>query len=723
MTEAGGDATPGWDPDLIPDLGPDTVTDWPDLTGFIKAKVPIRTVYTTFVPKANGIGRPVSGGKETFIRCPSPSHVDKRPSAWMQEGEGLWYCAACAVGGDVFDLAAHATGHNVPGYKSNAGEFGDVVKEVAERLGVTEEQARAAGYTRESKPIEEADVSPEWPEDFSPDEMAYASKLVESWAAAGVPNAKELAVHDVVARRTVAERDAEVKELAGPEPEPVDEGSSREMDIELARMSPVSTDEVSINYEDAVAKGLLVEVGCDPDFPHIPWQGIFPEGSPLHEIFKAACVTDIPDEFIVWAVYTALGSLVGRRVELLNGYAPVDPSFWTVLMGGTGSRKSTVAVEMDKILAHVAPVSGADGVKIVGTPASGERYMEMIRRDEVSGIGTTVEVEECTNSASFMFVDEFSTLGTLLGRAGNTLSSHLLQTYSCGRDRVIRPTEAMGRVSFPVTGPMVSILATTQPNRVVTMLNRYDVASGFMNRFVFISGKPRRICVPMMGFGPDWKLVQEQFQRIENRLRCANEFVPLGDKAFVDKPWQLTADSGGLKRLREWMMEQNSLMTGKEDDEFTADLLARRDLVMVKLILLMALNRIVGEGVTKTSKNWTKADVDAAIAHYPNIKAGWLDTGTRVLDTPESELEKWIEQKINTSVETPGIAQNDLRRLIPKSMRVPAHVFNQTVNALAISGAFRQIDLRKVGAKRSIRWLQPNTVSAAELPEGYTPED
>lgn len=712
-TPAGGaPEQPEWDPELIPDLGPDAHTDWPDLTGFIKATVPIRTVYTTFVPKAGGIGRPVSGGKETFIRCPSPSHVDKRPSAWMQEREGLWFCAACSVGGDVFDLAAHATGYPVPDYKASSVSFGDVVQDVADRLGITEEAARAAGYTRESRPAEEADVSAEWPEDFTEAELAYAQRIYESWDEAGVPNAKDLAVHDVLARRSVVGRDAEVKELAGPE---LDEGASREMDIELAKIAPVTTSEMSSSYEDAIAKGLIVEVGIDPESHPINWEDFLQPDTPLYRMMKAAAVTDIPDEFVLFSIYTAFGAQIGRRVELVDSVRPVDGALWTVLSGDTGTKKSTVAMQMERILHNVCPPSGSNGVKLQGTPASGERFMDMLRREETIGVGVSVEVEECVNSASFMYVDEFSMLATAMGRAGNTLGSHLLQVYGCGRDQIVRPTEAMGRVSFPVTGPLLGILSTTQPNRLMTMLDQYDVASGYMNRFVFIGGVPRRICVPMMGFGPDWDAVQAEFQLIENRLNCADRFIPMHDKAFVDKPWQLTPDSGGLVRLREWIMEQDRIMA-ETDNSMIREMLARRDLLIKKLVLLMAVNRIVGADTTRVGKNWTEEDVEAAIAHYDNLQYGWISSAERVFSERDTEMEDWILDRVKNSVETNGIAQNELRRLIPHRMRMPARDFNQIVQALAISGAFRQVDLRKAKTKKSTKWLFPNDMPEADIP-------
>jgi hypothetical protein len=707
-------ASPGqWPDDLIPDVGP---TDWPDLVGFLKARVPIRNAYLAFVPKQNGIGRPVSGGKEVFVRCPSPSHVDKRPSAWMQEREGLWYCAACGVGGDLFDMAAYATGYSVPGYKADAVSFGEVVQEVADRLGLTEADARAAGFVTESRPAEAADVSPEWPEDFTDAEMAEALILFEAWDEVGVPNAKDLAVRDVLAKRAVHDRSAEI--AAEPEPE-LDEAISREIDIATAAMINPNTAELATDYDDALAKGLLLEVGCDPNFPHVHWEDVIPADTPIYRMLKALCVTDIPDEYFLWSIYTALGAMIGRRVELVNGRGAVDPALWTVIVGATGSSKSTVAVEMDHILSKVAPVKDGAGVKLLGVPASGEKFIEQLRREDVDTTQVVPTMVEFPNASNFMYSDEFSLLGQLLSRAGSTLASLLLQVYGLKRDYVLRPTESMSRISFPVTGPMLCILSTTQPNRISQMLSKFDVASGFMNRFVFASGKPRRVCVPLMGFGPDYKAVEAEFQLMENRLNCAgqwNHLNPMVEKAHIDKPWTLGPDAGGLARIRQWMHDETAALEGS--DEYTADLLARRELVILKITLLMAFNRICAGD---NWKYWTKEDVEAAIAHYPNIAHGWREMGAAVLDTEDSKLEDWIVDFIYSRPD--GVSKRDLIGRVPKSMRKGAKPMTEVITAMSNSGIIREVELKSGNSgrgRKSVKWLYPPDASVdvdVESPE------
>ena len=262
---------------------------------------------------------------------------------------------------------------------------------------------------------------------------------------------------------------------------------------------------------------------------------------------------------------------------------------------------------------------------------------------------------------------------------------------------------------------MLSILSTTQPNRVSELLNKYDVASGFMNRFIFGMGKPRRVCVPMMGFGPDYKVIEREFQLINDRLACRGDFDHLKDKAYVDTPWEIGPDSGGLQRMRSWMHQQNQSMEGV--DEYTSDLLARRELVMLKLTLIMAINRIAAGD---DWKHWTKEDVEAAIGHYPNIEHGWLEMGGRVLDNEDTRFEDWLVERVNATGDA-GISRRDLARLVPKSMRKNAKGFNDVVNAMCHNGVFREVELKQGKGKRGIKWIYPNSATVPVEAESTEP--
>jgi DNA primase len=50
-------------------------------------------------------------GKEFYIHCPNPGHVDRSPSCSVSVESGLWHCFACGVGGDLYKLGQIILGY------------------------------------------------------------------------------------------------------------------------------------------------------------------------------------------------------------------------------------------------------------------------------------------------------------------------------------------------------------------------------------------------------------------------------------------------------------------------------------------------------------------------------------------------------------------------------------------------------------------------------------
>ena len=53
-----------------------------------------------------GLGEPASRGDEWAVLC--PLHDDHRPSLYLSEQKGLWYCHVCGEGGDGIKLVERA---------------------------------------------------------------------------------------------------------------------------------------------------------------------------------------------------------------------------------------------------------------------------------------------------------------------------------------------------------------------------------------------------------------------------------------------------------------------------------------------------------------------------------------------------------------------------------------------------------------------------------------
>lgn len=87
---------------------------------------------------------PTGTGNRFMVRCPSPSHEDKTPSAWIdldRGRDGLYCCGRCHNGkandgGDKFDLAAAHYGYPLPGYRYTHA-FREVRDRLAADLGIS----------------------------------------------------------------------------------------------------------------------------------------------------------------------------------------------------------------------------------------------------------------------------------------------------------------------------------------------------------------------------------------------------------------------------------------------------------------------------------------------------------------------------------------------------------------------------------------------------------
>lgn len=69
-----------------------------------------------------------------MISCPTPDHRDANPSAWINRDKQTWFCGACNVGGDKYDIAAYHFNYPVPGYKSGH-QFHDLRRDMAASMG------------------------------------------------------------------------------------------------------------------------------------------------------------------------------------------------------------------------------------------------------------------------------------------------------------------------------------------------------------------------------------------------------------------------------------------------------------------------------------------------------------------------------------------------------------------------------------------------------------
>jgi hypothetical protein len=382
--------------------------------------------------------------KNIMISCPIPGHTDKEPSADinLELGDGgVWHCHKCAEGGDKYDIAAYHFGFDVPGYKSKD-QFPKLREAMAEDLGY---KVMVSGKE-------------EWLEKNSP------SASVQSSTTSSTVGSTTTTDHQ-------------------PTPSSLDDSLTTESTSE-SKMDPGSPSPTLTEVDE-------YEPDADRDYvnPTFNWRDLdIKPQTFLNTWMNLTSESFEPEEFYFWEGLVALGMAVGNHVIHPDSIAEVRGNLMVCLIGETGTGKSIAMSLLEKLLYEALPfdASTGSGARVLGSAASGESLLDMFCKsvtDASTGVVTPIPVRGLMNE------DELASLMKRVGRAGNTLREVMMKLY----DRPL-PVSLSGRMSGSITATdhYMSVITSTQPASIQKFLTDADAAAGFLNRWVFVFGKPKR---------------------------------------------------------------------------------------------------------------------------------------------------------------------------------------------------------------------------------------
>jgi hypothetical protein len=462
------------------------------------------------------------------VSCPFPGHRDKDPSAWLNSDSRTWYCGGCQEGGDLYDIAAIKFGYQRPDYKDGKA-FHDLRRDMAE----------AYGYR--VKVISGKEVI--WREDEPAQEPVQKRP--------NVPTAKS-ADHSVEsAPEATAEPATEARKSITP-PAPSASGAS----VTTLREGDVTDEPDTIGY------------------PSLDWRSIVAPDTFLWEYMSACSNDDSPEEYHFWHGLLALGHAVGRNVYL-DDLKLVYGNLLICLLGGTGYGKTRSQGWLEWVMEEAVPFrnNGLDtsGCKMMSTPGSGEnliKQFEHIAMDPSLPKGSPIVKTPVNGIVNY---DEFAGLLSRAMRPGNTLKV-TIQAMSDAKPRVSTASNTGGE--FEAIKPYCSIIASTQPSAVRTLLSKYDTGSGFLNRWLFVGG-PRKKRESIGG----------------RRTRIRVDLSPAIRELKAVRAWgaierEVTLTDDGYEEWDRWFHTQLEPLQINDETE----LLSRLSLTMKRILLLMAIN-------------------------------------------------------------------------------------------------------------------------------------
>lgn len=369
------------------------------------------------------------------VRCPNPAHPDKNPSAWLNVDKNVYYCGACSMGGDLWDIAAWHFGFSVPGYKKDAQTFRLLREKIGEDFGMVIEKGIAGDTylvsTKPEPPVPLAPTQSSTAEAVAPPENSGAVSYTPAGAVYSTTHSQE-------------QEDAEQR----------DDNKGRQ-------------------------------------HPGIDWRNLVPSNTFLSEYLSATTVDDVPEEFHFWNGLVAVGLSVGT-LRTLEDSPEVFGNLYVCLVGGTGTGKSKSNRHLVQTLLEALPYSIDDqppyGVNYIKGTQSGEYLIKNFQHPIIDPVtnkptGFWPGIKGCVH------FDELADLVGKAGRQGSTLKTTLMELYDGPRHLT---SGSLTHGTVRAEQPFGSVVTTTQYASVRQLITRQDDGSGFANRWVYATGVRKR---------------------------------------------------------------------------------------------------------------------------------------------------------------------------------------------------------------------------------------
>ena len=401
--------------------------------------------------------------------------------------------------------------------------------------------------------------------------------------------------------------------ITAPEPEPTKPQLSVVSDKpDIAGQEVSDSPDSSLEQDSDEAD--VIEMFDDMDnisWPTLDWRSIVAPDTFLWSYMRATEIDDVAEEYHLWNGLIALGLSLGRDVRLAD-LLPVYGNLFICTLGHSGSGKSKARGHLDRLLGLALPYDHADigskGARRVATPGSAEVLIHNFSKPIID----PSDFKTIIGYAPVRGIVDFNELSALTGRTsriGNVLKPTLMQLYDV-EDRVT--TASLTHGTKEAHYPFVSALTTTQPRAVRHLLTQGDADSGFLNRWVFVSGTDKQK-IAIGGAIIDVKPPADKLSEV---------FGWAGTKTRSPIQWSRDAAELFTKFFH------SDIEPDKKAD--SSGLLVRLDLLMKKLILLMNSNQMFDEVQVES--------VERVIEMYGYLKSCYGILEARVGSTLAQEI-------------------------------------------------------------------------------------
>lgn len=323
-----------------------------------------------------------------------------------------------------------------------------------------------------------------------------------------------------------------------------------------------------------------------------------------------------PVELNLFYAMLGAGLVAGNNISF-DDVKPVTCVFGICSVAHSGAGKSRAS---NHILDRIRnPTGGAMGhglgVDIHSTVFSGQAMVASLERYESDPSRPKDPGRLVPVHAVFEY-PELSEVASGGGIQGSILKSKMHEVLDHKSEIQYRSQNA-GVVR--AVNPFASIMTTTQTKRIKDLLKKDDTSSGFMNRFLFLMGSPRKQ-LARGKIALDFTLADEKLAEIDEYAQTPR-VLDWTDEA--DAYWEKVHDE--------------VIVPLKEAD--TQDILTRLDLNIKRMILVFAVNERAGF-IDRHHVEMAEALIPYLVKCYEAVIGALLSTANR-------EMSDWLMTKIH----------------------------------------------------------------------------
>lgn len=254
----------------------------------------------------------------------------------------------------------------------------------------------------------------------------------------------------------------------------------------------------------------------------------------FHHYLSYTSNIEPPAIFNRWALITAIGAFLGRQYHLEHGHFHITPNMYVMLMGVSGTRKSTAI----KLIRKLIVAAGYN--HIAADKSTKEKFLLDLAGEDTGAInGKDILEQNLFGDASedreiFITADEFN---DFFGN-GNIEFISLLGTL-WDYQGIYRNRIKTGK-SVSINNPTVSILGGNTPTGFSLAFPVEALGQGFFSRILLIHGEPsgKRITFPTPPDPNSTEFLISYFRTIKQKVVGSAKLT--GDaERLIDKIYKL----------------------------------------------------------------------------------------------------------------------------------------------------------------------------------------